>query len=147
MKRAKEEAIAAGRDALKPETLSFISSAYDALIRIAYAENPEPVKMPGKRGKPKRGKLLALIDRLRDYKASVCLFAANFAVPFDNNQVERDFRMVKVKTKVSGCFRTEAGAADFLKTLSYVGTARKQGINPFSAIMRALAGVPTVCWT
>lgn len=147
MKRAKEEAIAVGRDALKPETLSFISSAYDALIRIAYAENPEPEKVPGKRGKPKRGKLLALIDRLRDYKASVCLFANIFAVPFDNNQAERDLRMVKVKTKVSGCFRTEAGAAAFLNTLSYVGTARKQGINPFSAIMRALAGDPTVCWT
>jgi len=43
--------------------------------------------------------------------------------------------MVKVKTKEFGCFSTESGATDFLKTLSYVGTAIKQGINPFSAIM------------
>lgn len=53
--------------------------------------------------------------------------------------------MVKVKTKVSGCFRTEAGATDFLKTLSYVGTARKQGINLFSAFMRALVYNPIMC--
>ena len=146
MKRRKEEAIAAGRNCLEPGILSGISRCYDAFIRLAYQEIPEPVKAPGKRGKPKRGKLLALIDRLRDYKASVCLFAENFDVPFDNNQAERDLRMVKVKTKVSGCFRTETGAEDFLKIMSYIGTARKQGVNPFYAIMSALSGKPVACW-
>ena len=116
-------------------------------MTVPYRENPEPVKVPGKRGKPKRGKLLALIDRLRDYKASVCLFAETFAVPFDNNQAERDLRMVKVKTKVSGCFRTDSGAEHFLKIMSYIGTARKQGVNPFQAIMSALSGNPKACWT
>ena len=146
MKKRKEEAMEAGRDALEPEILEGISAVYDAFIRLAFRENPEPVKRPGKRGKPKRGKLLALIDRLRDYKASVCLFVHNFAVPFDNNQAERDLRMVKVKTKVSGCFRTEMGAENFLKIMSYVGTARKQGVNPFSAILLALNGEPKACW-
>ena len=111
-----------------------------------YQENPDPAKEPGKRGRPRRGKLLALIDRLRDYKASVCLFAENFDVPFDNNQAERDLRMVKVKTKVSGCFRTESGAKVFLKIMSYIGTARKQGVDTFQAIMAALEGKPQVCW-
>ena len=146
MKQRKEEALTAGQGRLEPDILADISNRYDELIRQAYEENPEPVKVPGKRGKPKRGKLLALIDRLRDYKASVCLFAENFAVPFDNNQAERDLRMVKVKTKVSGCFRTETGAEGFLKIMSYVGTARKQGVNPFTAILRALAGEPKACW-
>ena len=146
MKQRKEEALSAGRDDLEPEVLAGISDRYDEFIQLAYEENPEPVKVPGKRGKPKRGKLLALIDRLRDYKESVCLFTENFAVPFDNNQAERDLRMVKVKTKVSGCFRTKAGVENFLKIMSYIGTARKQGVNPFSAILFALAGNPKSCW-
>lgn len=146
MKRRKEAAIGRERDALEPETLAWISVFYDAIIRLAYEENPEPVKKPGKRGRPKRGKVLALIDRLLNLKASVCLFAENFVVPFDNNQAERDLRMVKVKTKVSGCFRTRKGASDFLKIMSYLGTARKQGVNAFNAIMSALNGDPKVCW-
>ena len=100
---------------------------------MSYRENPVQENASGRRGRPKRGKILSLIDRLRDYKESVCLFVKNFAVPFDNNQAERDLRMIKVKAKVSGCFRTEEGATDFLKIMSYTGTAKKQGVNPFHA--------------
>ena len=100
----------------------------------------------GRRGRPKRGKILSLIDRLRDYKESVCLFVKNFVVPFDNNQAERDLRMIKVKAKVSGCFRTEEGATDFLKIMSYTGTAKKQGVNPFHAILLALSSQARACW-
>ena len=63
-------------------------------------------------------------------------------MPFDNNQAERDLRMVKTKTKVSGCFRRIEGARDFLKIMSYVGTAKKQGINPYEAIRQAILGTP-----
>lgn len=82
------------------------------------------------------------MERLDNYKASVFLFIKNFIVPFDNNQAERDVRMVKVKTKVSGCFRTEDGARDYLKIMSYVGTANKQGINAYEAIRKAISGYP-----
>ena len=94
---------------------------------------------------PKRGKVLTLIDRLQDFRASVCLFVENFAVTFDNNQAMRDLCMVKVKTKFSGCFRTDSGAENFLKIISYIGTARKQGVNPFSAILLALTDEPKAC--
>ena len=46
-----------------------------------------------------------------------------------------------VKTKVSGCFRTEKGGKDYLKIMSYVGTAQKQGYNA-EAIKNAITGHP-----
>ena len=90
----------------------------------------------------KKRKIFALVESLANYKASVCLFIHNFNVPFDNNQAERDLRMIKVKTKVSGCFRTEEGARDYLKIMSYVGTAYKQGYNAYEAIRNAISGHP-----
>ena len=90
--------------------------------------------------------MLSLIERLAKYKGAVCLFVNNFEVPFDNNQAERDLRMVKVKQKVSGCFRTTEGADAFLKIMSYISTARKQGVNPFDAIRLALEGKVRCDW-
>ena len=144
MKSEKEEAIHAGNTSLSENALRIISEEYDRILEMAYNENPVPVNDQHKKGKPKRGKVLALIDRLKKYKESVCLFIKTFAVPFDNNQAERDLRMVKVKTKVSGCFRTEDGAKDFLRILSYTATARKHGINPFKAINNALLSKPVL---
>ena len=115
---------------------------YDELIEQARKENPLPKTTEKKRDRKKKGKILALVERLANYKASVCLFIHNFNVPFDNNQAERDLRMIKVKTKVSGCFRTEEGARDYLKIMSYVGTAHKQGYNAYKAIKNAITGHP-----
>ena len=77
-------------------------------------------------------------DRDNLYKDAVCLFTKNFFIPFDNNQAERDIRMIKVKTKVSGCFRTKEGADAFAKIMSYIGTSNKHGINSFIAVKKAL---------
>ncbi|MCI7042192.1 MAG: IS66 family transposase [Lachnospiraceae bacterium] len=76
---------------------------YDAIIKTAYEENPLPETPAKKCGRKKKSKVLNLICRLGNYKESVCLFIKNLCVPFDSNQAERDLRMVKVKTKVSGC--------------------------------------------
>ena len=146
MNAAKDEAILAGLDQLEVDVIEKFDRAYDRIIKKAYRENPVQENASGRRGRPKRGKILSLIDRLRDLKESVCLFVKNFAVPFDNNQAERDLRMIKVKAKVSGCFRTEEGAKDFLKIMSYTGTAKKQGVNPFHAILLALSGQARACW-
>ena len=121
------------------------SDYYDALIKTGIALNPIPERDEGKRGRQKKGKTLALLERLEKYKGEVCLFATNFAVPFDNNQAERDIRGVKVKQKVSGCFRTKTGADIFADITSYTSTALKHGVSPFFAIKSALEGVPVVC--
>ncbi len=142
MKKAKDKAIGAGKESLGYYHYHKFDKQYDKLIKQAREENPLPETTAKKRGRKKKGKILALVERLDHYKASVCLFIKNFKVPFDNNQAERDIRMIKVKTKVSGCFRTETGARDYLKIMSYVGTANKQGINAYEAIRKAISGCP-----
>ena len=51
------------------------SRMYDGAIETAYEETPVPEPGPGKKkGRKKRGKVLALVDRLKEHKAAVCLF-------------------------------------------------------------------------
>ena len=68
------------------------------------------------------------------------LFVHDFRVPFDNNQAERDIRNVKTKVKVAGCFRSLGGANDYLGIMSYLGTGRKHGVDPFKALAAAFKG-------
>ncbi len=140
MKSAKEEAVLAGEAVLSAKHYREFDESYENVLKTAYLQNPcqEPVKK--KRGRKKRGKILSLVDRLKAYKGSVCLFIRNFAVPFDNNQAERDIRMIKTKTKVSGCFRSIDGASGYLRIMSFVGTAKKHGVSAFQAIRLAVLG-------
>ena len=142
MKKVKDKAVEVGKETLSYYHYHKFDKRYDELIKQAREENPLPVTTEKKRERKKKGKILALVERLDNYKASVCLFIHNFMVPFDNNQAERDLRMIKVKTKVSGCFRSEEGARDYLKIMSYIGTAHKQGHNAYDAIRKAISGCP-----
>ncbi len=66
----------------------------------------------------------------------------DFNVPFDNNLAERDIRMIKVKQKISGAFRTRTGAETFCPVRSYISTVRKHGCNVIHAIHDAFVGQP-----
>lgn len=140
MKKVKDKAISEEKEEVSHYYLRKFDREYDEILKIAHEENPMPEPNAKKRGRRKKSKVLNLICRLENYKASVCLFLRDLTVPFDNNQAERDIRMVKVKTKVSGCFRNMEGAKEYLTIMSYVGTARKHGINAFTAIREALDG-------
>jgi transposase len=69
-------------------------------------------------------------------------FAKNFLIPFGNNLAEQAIGMMKVKQKISGCFRSEQGAKNFADTRSYIATAKKQGIPIMQALAAAIQGRP-----
>lgn len=117
-----------------------LKQEYDKILAQAVEQNPIPENKSHKRGKPKRGKIRALIDRLIEYKGEVCRFADDPLVPFSNNQAERDLRMVKLKNKVIGCFRSTDGAKDFLTLKSFTSSAMKSGLSAFSALLALFQG-------
>ncbi|MGI8682290.1 MAG: IS66 family transposase, partial [Mycobacteriales bacterium] len=114
---------------------------YAELIDAGWAANPRPPPT-GKRGAPKLGPTGSLLRRLDERRQEVLRFATDLAVPFTNNQAERDLRMAKLQMKISGCWRTTDGAETFAALRSYVSTIRKNGIAVLDALTNLLAGDP-----
>ncbi len=117
MKDTKNKNILKNKSSFSDYHKNKFNNKYDSLIKLAKKINPLPSTTSNKRGKKAKGKILSLVDRLEKYKESVCLFINDFNVPFDNNLAERDILIIKVKTKVSGCFRTDDGAKNYLKII------------------------------
>ena len=114
---------------------------YDHLLAQGQAANP-PLPPSGKRGRPKHSPAQNLLERFRTYKEAILAFWRDKTIPFDNNQAERDLRMMKLQQKISGCFRTSAGADTFCLIRSYLSTARKQGVTVLDALSAALDSSP-----
>ena len=143
LRLAGEAAWIAGAEgfALEPGMIAWFEERYDRLVAEAleYHEGLEPLRPAGRKGRKKRrpGHNLAL--RLRDFKTETLRFLHDPGVPFTNNQAERDLRMMKVRMKISGSFRSERGAQDFATLRSVLSTARKQGRNRIETLIRGPA--------
>jgi transposase len=143
--KAEVDAAPVDQMSLPSDRLDHYERHYDELMAQGLEANPLPTDPPpGKRGRRKQSPPKNLLDRLQKHKPQVLAFMYDFRVPFDNNLAERDVRMVKIKQKVSGAFRTRTGAEAFCAIRSYISTARKHGLNVIDAIYDALTGVPFI---
>ena len=117
-----------------------ITRCYDTIVAqgLTFHEQQPPLTS-GRRGRKKRRPGHNLLIRLRDYKHDALRFLINSDVPFTNNQAEQDIRMIKVKQKISGGFRTLSGAEIFASVRSFLSTMRKQRVNLFRAILNPYA--------
>lgn len=115
-----------------------------ARYRAGYTANPPPQRTAdgSRRGRLKQCKARNLLDRLAACEGEVLAFLHDWTVPFDNNQAERDLRMIKVQRKISGTFRDAAGADAFCRIRGYLATLCKQARHVLTALQAASAGQP-----
>lgn len=127
-----------GAAALAPETIKAFEERYWAAVREGLALHRslptfDPSTNPKKRKKQRPAHNLLI--RFKTFKEATLRFLADFTVPFTNNLAEQDLRMMKVKTKISGGFRTPQGAADFARLRSVISSARKHSLNISKALV------------
>ena len=131
-------------DTLSLAAIAQFEARYDELVNEGFNAFPIQPRPPNTEGRVAQHDATNMLIRLRKHRDAVLAFLRHPEVPFDNNLAERDLRMMKVKQKVSGCFRTWAGAEVFAAVRSYLVTARKQGISMLLAAYSAFVGVPFI---
>jgi transposase len=147
IKSAVDEAQATPKQ-LATEALEAFEARYQQLLDQGFRANPPPLPPPPTKhcrksgGRLKQSPARNLLDRLQQHRTSVLGFMHDLDVPFDNNQAERDIRMVKLKQKISGTFRSVSGAQMFCRIRGYISTLRKQGLNVLDAFISLFSGHP-----
>jgi transposase len=153
IKGAVERAREAGEKQLESDKQEELSRHYEELVQQGLLLNPSAgasaaadplvaIAVEEGEGMGCQKQARNLLLRMQRKKPEVLRFMTDFTVPFDNNQAERDLRMVKLKQKVSGCFRSQEGARQFCRIRSYLSTMRKQGKEVLKALERACFGKP-----
>lgn len=120
-------------------------SRYREIIRLGEEENPVPgARERGKRGPRGQSRAKNLLDRCNVHMKEVLGFMYDFNIPFDNNQAERDIRMVKLQQKISGTNRSDNGAQWFCRIRGYISTLKKNDQPILSSIVKAFEGHPYI---
>lgn len=147
LKQQVDAAKAQGATNLSPACVQWFEHRYEWWVAVGLAANPTPEASPDaakSRGRPKQSPAKNLLDRLAQHQSQVLAFMHDFRVPFDNNQAERDLRMMKLKQKISGGFRSVEGAQMFGRIRGYISTLKKQGLNVLDALKQVFLGNPTI---
>jgi len=147
MKHQVEAAKRDGHLELTPTQRPALERQYQSILAAGLTENPPPPMdpdRPKKRGRVKQSPAKNLLDRLDKHQSAVLAFMNDFRVPFDNNLAERDLRMMKLKQKISGTFRSIEGAQQFCRIRGYISTLRKQGIPVLDALKQVFMKTPIV---
>jgi transposase len=145
IKAAVDQAKEQGHAGLAPPVRCAFEQRYTDLIAQGQAAHP-PLPPTGRRGRTKQSAGHNLAERLRTHRSAVLAFLYDFCVPFDNNLAERDIRMMKLRLKISGCFRTQEGAEIFCRIRGYLSTMLKQGHQALT-VLTALLNGQTLCPT
>jgi transposase len=117
------------------------ASVFDDLVEEGLRLNPVAPTIPGKK-RVRRSKARALLDRLFEYREECLGFLFDLSIAFTNNEAERSLRMLKVRGKISGGWRTLAGAAWFCRGFGYLQSCGKQGWNRLECLRSVFAGEP-----
>lgn len=110
------------------EEIKKYEEEYDRIISKAIEENQNIQSSYYKKKAEK------LVRRLIKYKDNQLYFIKDFEMPFDDNLSERDLRMIKGKTKISGGFRSMDGARAYADMMSIIKTSKKRKLNPYDSI-------------
>ncbi|MGP8322294.1 MAG: IS66 family transposase [Methanosarcinaceae archaeon] len=137
--------VSSSQNQLAPRQKKPWLSKYHEILDEGWKVNPLPERpQKKKRGRQAKTKSQNLLNRLGDFESSVLAFFHDINVPFTNNLAEQDIRMIKVRLKISGCFRTIHGAEHFARIRSFLSTARKQNRNILDSITSAIKGTPFI---
>ncbi len=126
------------------EQIKALEERFNVIVMKGIEENP-PFLNPqrkGKRGANPKTKARNLLERFIEHKEKILRFLTDLKVPFENNQAERDIRMMKLQQKISGTFRTTKGAEAFCRIRAYISTIRKNNLPVIEGILAALKGAP-----